>query len=403
MDKEEHKFWKTQPVMDPKAERKEGPLSFPKVEEISQKSQPLPEDLEWCTVDVTCESQMKELYTLLSNNYVEDTDTMFRFDYSVEFLNWALKPPHWEAEWHVGVRVAGTQKLVAFISGIPVSMNLRSRNVKMVEINYLCVHKDLRSKRLAPILIKEVTRRINLKGIFQAVYTAGIKIPTPFTVSTYYHRPLNVRKCVETGFSQLPPGMDLNRLQLRYKLAPSVGGLPMLRQLRKNDLPYVRKRLNYFLKSFISAPEFSLEEMEHWFMPKENVVYSYVSEDPKTTKVTSFVSFYSLPSSVINNSLHTHLRAAYLFYYFADVEQKENEPAEQLRARKEAAIQQLMRALLIAALNQGFDVMNCLDILYNSSFLEPLKFGKGDGSLHYYLYNYHQRRLEPSECGLVML
>ena len=37
----------------------------------------------------------------------------------------------------------------------------------MVEINFLCVHKSLRSKRLAPVLIKEITRRVNLKGIFQ--------------------------------------------------------------------------------------------------------------------------------------------------------------------------------------------------------------------------------------------
>jgi glycylpeptide N-tetradecanoyltransferase len=48
-----------------------------------------------------------------------------------------------------------------------------------VEINFLCVHKKLRSKRLAPVLIKEVTRRVNLKGIFQAVYTAGAVLPTP--------------------------------------------------------------------------------------------------------------------------------------------------------------------------------------------------------------------------------
>ena len=37
----------------------------------------------------------------------------------------------------------------------------------MVEINFLCVHKKLRSKRLAPVLIKEITRRVNLTGIFQ--------------------------------------------------------------------------------------------------------------------------------------------------------------------------------------------------------------------------------------------
>ena len=35
------------------------------------------------------------------------------------------------------------------------------------EINFLCIHKKLRAKRLAPVLIKEVTRRVNLRGIFQ--------------------------------------------------------------------------------------------------------------------------------------------------------------------------------------------------------------------------------------------
>jgi len=60
-----------------------------------------------------------------------------------------------------------------------------SRNKKlysvqlMVEINFLCVHKKLRSKRLAPVLIKEVTRRVHLEGIFQALYTAGAVLPKP--------------------------------------------------------------------------------------------------------------------------------------------------------------------------------------------------------------------------------
>lgn len=49
----------------------------------------------------------------------------------------------------------------------------------MVEINFLCVHKKLRSKRMAPVLIREITRRVNLQGIFQAVYTAGVVLPKP--------------------------------------------------------------------------------------------------------------------------------------------------------------------------------------------------------------------------------
>lgn len=49
----------------------------------------------------------------------------------------------------------------------------------MCEINFLCVHKKLRAKRLAPVLIREVTRRVNLKGVFQAAYTAGVVLPRP--------------------------------------------------------------------------------------------------------------------------------------------------------------------------------------------------------------------------------
>lgn len=49
----------------------------------------------------------------------------------------------------------------------------------MVEINFLCVHKKMRAKRVAPVLIREITRRVHLTGIFQAVYTAGVVLPKP--------------------------------------------------------------------------------------------------------------------------------------------------------------------------------------------------------------------------------
>jgi glycylpeptide N-tetradecanoyltransferase len=32
--------------------------------------------------------QIKEVYDLLNQNYVEDDDNMFRFDYSMQFLRW---------------------------------------------------------------------------------------------------------------------------------------------------------------------------------------------------------------------------------------------------------------------------------------------------------------------------
>jgi len=56
-------------------------------------------------MEVTDEEELKEIYTLLYENYVEDDDNMFRFDYSREFLQWALMPPGYHKDWHVGVRM----------------------------------------------------------------------------------------------------------------------------------------------------------------------------------------------------------------------------------------------------------------------------------------------------------
>jgi len=52
------------------------------------------------------------VFDLLAQNYVEDDDEMFRFQYSQEFLKWALQPPGYHVDWHLGVRVKGTGKLV---------------------------------------------------------------------------------------------------------------------------------------------------------------------------------------------------------------------------------------------------------------------------------------------------
>jgi len=72
-----------------------------------------------------------------------------------------LTPPGYNKDWLFGVRGGKKNKLYGFISGIPVDMTVNGKAIKMAEINFLCVHKLLRTKRLAPILIREVTRRVN--------------------------------------------------------------------------------------------------------------------------------------------------------------------------------------------------------------------------------------------------
>ncbi|CAG8567601.1 12986_t:CDS:2 [Cetraspora pellucida] len=395
-DMSSHKFWSTQPV--PKHGEiinDNGPIEEnTPYDQIRKDPYLLPKEFEWSILDLNNENELNELYTLLTNNYVEDDDAMFRFDYSGDFLKWALQPPGYKQTWHVGVRVSATKRLVAFISGIPADIRIYDSHQHLVEINFLCVHKKLRSKRLAPVLIKEITRRSHLEGIFQAVYTAGVVLPKPIAKARYFHRSLNPKKLIETNFSRLPQNTTMSRLIKKFKL-PSETMTPGIRPMQEKDVTSVRILLNEYMSKFNFVAVFETDEdVKHWILTKESVVWSYVVENPLTKKVTDFFSFYCLPSSVIGNPTHKTINAVYLFYYAV---QESDEKA--IKGR----LQALIKDALILAKLKNVDVFNCLDLMENKLFIEDLKFGPGDGYLNYYMYNWRCKDMDSGNVGVVML
>ena len=172
----------------------------------------------------------------------------------------------------------------------------------MVEINFLCVHKKLRSKRMAPVLIREITRRVNLEGIFQATYTAGVLLPKPIAACRYWHRSLNPKKLVEIQFSQMPRNMTMQRMIRLYRL-PEVVKTPGVRPMEERDVEEACRMLNHYMEKFVFAPDYTSkvkhplsfcpqvfcgvtschlsclqEEFRHWFLPKPGVIDCFVVE-----------------------------------------------------------------------------------------------------------------------------
>lgn len=255
----------------------------------------------------------------------------------------------------------------------------------MVEINFLCVHKKIRSKRLAPVLIREITRRVNLTGVFQAVYTAGVVLPKPVTTCRYWHRSLNPRKLIDIKFSHLSRNMTMQRTIKLYKLADTPK-TPGFRKLTEKDVPAARDLLAKYLMQYKLRPMFSEEEFTHWFLPQNNIIDSFVVENGKG-EITDLVSFYCLPSTVMHHPNHKQLKAAYSFYNVAT----------------STSMLDLMNDGLISAKNLNFDVFNALDLMENKTFLKELKFGIGDGNLQYYLYNWRCQNMIPEDIGLILL
>lgn len=381
-----HKFWNTQPVPQNGEKFEEhGPIDEPKtVEEVKQDPYAMPAGFEWCSLDVLDPAQLEEVYVLLTENYVEDDDNMFRFDYSKDFLMWALTPPDFLVQWHVGVRTSSNNKLVALITAVPADIRIHSHVEKMVEINFLCVHKKIRSKRLAPVLIKEVTRRVNLENRWQAVYTAGAVLPKPLSRCQYFHRSINPKKLFEIGFSRLSPRSTLAKTLKMLKLRDRPYADWDFMEPR--DVPKVTELLATYLQRTSLCPVLSESDVAHWMLPRSGVINSYVIRN-ESGEVTDVTSFYHLPSTIIGNPKHNLLRAVYAYYNVATT----------------MSMHDLMRDALILARNQQVDVFNALDLMENKLFLEDLKFGAGDGTLQYYLYNWKCPEITPSETGLVLL
>ncbi|KAM5235407.1 glycylpeptide N-tetradecanoyltransferase 2 [Ctenodactylus gundi] len=280
--KRRYQFWDTQPV--PKLNEvitSHGAIE-PDKDNVRQEPYSLPQGFTWDTLDLSNAEVLKELYTLLNENYVEDDDNMFRFDYSPEFLLWCV------------LLVPGSQG-VAF-------------------------------GRLKPI-----PQKLCLSITNQVTKTLG------------------------------------------------------LRPMEPRDTKAVQELINSYLKQFHLAPVMDEEEVAHWFLPREQIIDTFVVESA-SGKLTDFLSFYTLPSTVMHHPAHKSLKAAYSFY----------------NIHTETPLLDLMNDALIIAKLKGFDVFNALDLMENKTFLEKLKFGIGDGNLQYYLYNWRCPGTDSEKVGLVL-
>jgi glycylpeptide N-tetradecanoyltransferase len=193
----------------------------------------------------------------------------------------ALLAPGWTKEWHVGVRAKESKKLVGFISAVPVDLRIRKKTLKASEVNFLCIHKKLRGLRLAPVLIKEITRRCYLVGTYQALYTGGVVLPTPVSTCRYFHRSLDWKKLNEVGFSPLPP-RSKPEYQVRKFQLPERPATKGLRVMEARDIDSVLDLLKRYLARADMAPVYTRDEIEHWMLHKDDtndqVIWSYVVE-----------------------------------------------------------------------------------------------------------------------------
>jgi Myristoyl-CoA:protein N-myristoyltransferase, C-terminal domain len=227
-----------------------------------------------------------------------------------------------------------------------------------------------------------------------------------------------------------------------------------LRPMTAEDVPGVHQLLDAYMTKFAMKIVFTQDDVAHWLLPRDRVVHSYVVDarlaaaatatatatasatkaaaggssgkskkpppsasssssasaaegdgaaapandaaapannnnnnttSPSTNHITDLISFYHLPSSILKHN--DTLFSVYSYYNVAT----------------SVPLVELMKDALVLAKRNRYDVFNALNLMDNDEFLEPLKFGLGDGHLQYYVYNWACPDLPPSQVGIVLL
>jgi|TARA_R110000851_G_scaffold189226_3_gene339408 glycylpeptide N-tetradecanoyltransferase len=330
-----HEFWDKQPV--PREGVKMGEIESNK--QVSSTPLNLGEGFTWSTCT------LEEARTFLECHYFDEGDT-FKFNYTRDILEWSTEVPGCE---NIVIRANGN--IVGYISSVPLKLKIEDKVVNAVQINFLCVHLQFRSSRFAPLLIGEIKRRANMRGIWQAIYTATTKIPTPITKSEYWHRFLNVKHLVNTDFFKTD--------RLREKYYEVRGPCKYIwRKMTTKDIPKVTTILKEYLKDSKLSVVVDSNYVKQWLLP----IHTYVNDDSN-----DLISFYDVPYDRCDNN--GTVKQVYKFYIAGDVYND---------------------AFLIAK-NLKYDVFNILDVGINTDNLEKLKCMKGTGHVYYYLFNWNLR------------
>lgn len=354
--------------------KKEGPILTDKI--ITKLEYNLPSDYYWTSLDINNENDINQIYLLLKYNYVENDNV--QLNYSINFLKWLLHNKY----IIFGIKhIKNPDILLGLITGIPNNIIIKGINETFMNISLLCVHKSIRSQGFARLLLQELCNRSQINNIWYAIYTSGTNFPGIISTVKYWSRYLNIKKLIDLKF--ISSKLSLDKMVKLYNITPTLlDGI--FRQFEKKDIINVY----YLFKEYFSRNEFkisvnwTIELIEQYFLPKNNIIDSYVLE--KNNEIIGFGSYYYL-----NNIYYGHeIKTVYSFYNI--IKQNVN-------------LTNFINQIIKKTYDNNIDIYVTSNIMNNESFFKELKFKEDPKVFHYYLYNWNLFKCNPSDIAIIMM
>ena len=367
--KKEYKFWETQlvPKFNENNSDKLGPIkSEIKYEDISKEPIELPEkDMEWVLIDINKKGELEKIYNFLIKNYYEVQE--YKEQYSLDFLKWQFSPIENNPHKNILLSIQKKGKIIGFFSGLPLKLSVYGKEILTYNISFLCIDSDYRHKKLAEYMFKEMFRRSYLEKVFQNIFVSRLLIPKPFAECIYYYA--NVKDKVK-----------------KYKLKKESSD--KFRLMEKKDVKDVYNLISNSQKQFKIYSIFSEEEIEHWFIPIKNVIYSFVKED-ENNNITDFTSFY------VVNALIDNMNEKWCYIYFNIATSMSSE--------------KLFENALVLAEQSGIDyyignsINNYENIFKKYKFNSNIEDEDSYGSLKYYFNNFLCPETDGKDISIILI
>jgi len=381
-NKRENKFWATQPVMKlNEFVVKDGPIKEVDQIFVQQEEYKTPDNYKWQKFDLNVEEDLDKVTKFIQKHYIEDDASKFRLHYTKQFIKWAIS----EQCYCLGIVATENGRLGGFISSRLCNLQVNDKVLPCGEVNFLCVHSNLRVKGISELLIKELNRRLNLQNVYQGYFTSERYVPKPFTSVKIFHRPLNYKKLLDLEFIAEDKKGKIKNILTFYAVNEKMES--QFVKMEKEHMVDAHRILTEYMEKFNFHHIYTFEEFEYCFTNSDYMRSYVVIEDGQ---VVDFASYYKLQSEVIDVNLkqkYKFINAGYLYIY---------------TSQKTTSFS-IVKNLLIAAKNEGIDVFNASNVMENENILQELKFKEGSGVLHHYLYNWKVPDMKPSQICAVTL
>jgi hypothetical protein len=289
----------------------------------------------------------QKIAKFLSENYVEDNK--FRYNYSEDFIKWYLDDDS------LHVIIYDNEELVGFICGKKINVSLFGKKTLMAEIDFLCVKKGERNKKLCPLLINKIKKEFNDININEAIFTSEHNYPNKVTHCDYYIRFINTQKLIDINY--------INYVDEKHFELPKIKGTKTLIKITN----YI-ECLNLYNKYYQKFDCYELFDENSFIKRFDNPhikIYGLVVNN----KIIDFISYYSIDINIIN--INTSTKDGYLYYY----------------TNNSNNLHKMISLLLHKLKEDNIDTFIVLDIMDNNNdIMLDLKFINKKSAYNYYFF-----------------